>query len=54
MAWAYTAASGTGALGIIDNITVDKRIKMNPQVNRAELVAHFQPNNTELKRRCIS
>ncbi len=40
MAWAYMAASGTGSLVFIDDVTADKSSRMNSEVFRAILSAH--------------
>ena len=44
MAWACMAANGTGSLVFIDDVTADKRSRMNCEVFRAILTAHIQPN----------
>ncbi len=44
MAWACMAASGTGSLVFIDDVTADKSSRMNSEVFRAILSAHIQPN----------
>ena len=41
MAWACMAASGTGSLVFIDDITADKSNRMNSEVFRAILSAHI-------------
>ncbi len=43
MAWACMAASGTGSLVFIDDVTADKSSRMNSEVFRAILSAHIQP-----------
>ncbi len=48
MAWACMAASGTGSLVFIDDVTADKSSRMNSEVFRAILSAHIQPNASEL------
>ncbi|KAG1932950.1 tumor necrosis factor receptor superfamily [Pimephales promelas] len=48
MAWACTAANGTGSLVFIDDVTADKSSRMNSEVFRAILSAHIQPNASEL------
>ncbi len=48
VAWACMAASGTGSLVFIDDVTTDKSSRMNSEVFRAILSAHFQPNASEL------
>ncbi len=48
MAWACMAASGTGSLVVIDDVTADKSSRMNSEVFRAILSAHIQPNASEL------
>ncbi len=48
MAWACMAASGTGSLVFIDDVTADKISRMNSEVFRAILSAHIQPNASEL------
>ncbi len=48
MAWACIAASGTGSLVFIDDVTADKSSRMNSEVFRAILSAHIQPNASEL------
>ncbi len=47
-AWACMAASGTGSLVFIDDVTADKSSRMNSEVFRAILSAHIQPNASEL------
>ncbi len=42
------AASGTGSLVFIDDVTADKSSRMNSEVFRAILSAHIQPNASEL------
>ncbi len=46
--WACMAASGTGSLVFIDDVTADKSSRMNSEVFRAILSAHIQPNASEL------
>ncbi len=48
MAWACMAASGTGSLVFIDDVTADKSSRMNSEVFRAILSAHILPNASEL------
>uniref|UniRef100_A0A8C5QBF4 Transposase n=1 Tax=Leptobrachium leishanense TaxID=445787 RepID=A0A8C5QBF4_9ANUR len=48
IAWACMAANGTGSLVFIDDVTADKRSRMNSEVFRAILSAHIQPNAAEL------
>ncbi len=48
MAWACMAASGTGSLVFIDDVTADKSRMMNSEVFRAILSAHIQPNASQL------
>ncbi len=48
MAWACMAASGTGSLVFIDDVTADKSSRMNSEVFRAISSAHIQPNASEL------
>ncbi len=48
VAWACMAASGTGSLVFIDDVTADKSSRMNSEVFRAILSAHIQPNASEL------
>ncbi len=48
VAWACMAASGTGSLVFIDDVTTDKCSRMNSEVFRAILSAHIQPNASEL------
>ena len=48
MAWACMAASGTGSLIFIDDVTADKSSRMNSEVFRAILSAHIQPNASKL------
>ena len=48
MAWACMAASGTGSLVFIDDVTADKSSRMNSEVFRTILSAHIQPNASEL------
>ncbi len=48
VAWACMAASGTGSLVFIDDVTTDKSSRMNSEVFRAILSAHIQPNASEL------
>ncbi len=48
MAWACMAASGTGSLVFIDDVTADKSSMMNSEVFRVILSAHIQPNAPEL------
>ncbi len=48
MAWACMAASGTGSLVFIDDVTADKSSRMNSEVFRVILSAHIQPNASEL------
>ncbi len=48
MAWACMAASGTGSLVFIDDVTADKSSRMNSEVFWAILSAHIQPNASEL------
>ena len=45
MAWARMAASGTGSLVFIDDVTADKSSRMNSEVFWAILSAHIQPND---------
>ncbi len=45
--WACMAASGTGSLVFIDDVTADKSSRMNSEVFRAILSAHIQPNASE-------
>ncbi|MCJ8732436.1 hypothetical protein PDJAM_G00211380 [Pangasius djambal] len=42
------AASGTGSLVFIDDVTADRSSKMNSEVYRATHSAHIQPNATKL------
>ena len=44
IAWAYMAASGTGSLVFIDDVTADKSSRMNSGVYKALLSAQIQPN----------
>ncbi len=44
VAWACMAASGTGSLVFIDDVTTDKSSRMNSECFRAILSAHIQPN----------
>ncbi len=53
MAWACMAASGTGYLVFIDDVTADKSSRMNSEVFRAILSAHIQPNASELIGRAL-
>ncbi len=48
VAWACVAASGTGSLVFIDDVTTDKSSRMNSEVFQAILSAHIQPNASEL------
>ena len=48
MVWACMAASGTGSLIFIDDVTADKSSRMNSEVFRAILSAHIQPNASKL------
>ena len=48
MAWACLAANGTGSLGFIDNVTVDRSSRMNSEVYRAVLSAQIQSNAAKL------
>ena len=54
MASACMAANGTGSLVFIDGVTADKSSRMNSEVFRAILSAHFQPNASELIGRCFT
>ncbi len=54
VAWACMAASGTGSLVFIDDVTADKSSRMNSEVFRAILSAHIQPNASELIGRCFT
>ncbi len=47
MAWACMAASGTGSLVFIDDVTADKSSRINSEVFQAILSAHIQPNASE-------
>ena len=51
-AWACMAASGTGSLVFIDDVTADKSSRMNSEVFQAILSAHIQPNASELIGQC--
>ncbi len=48
MAWACMAASGTGSLVFIDDVTADKSSRINSEVFRAIISVHIQPNTSEL------
>ena len=48
MVWACMAASGTGSLLFIDDVTADKSSRMNSEVFGAILSAHIQPNASKL------
>lgn len=42
MAWACTAANGTGSLVFSDDVTAERSSKMNSDVFRAKYCAHIQ------------
>ncbi|KAG2467810.1 TCB1 transposase, partial [Polypterus senegalus] len=48
MAWACMAASGTGTLVFIDDVTQDRSSRMNSEVFRDILSAHIQLNSVKL------
>ena len=48
MAWAYMVANRTGSLLFIDDVTADKRNRMNSEVYRAMLSRQTQPNAAKL------
>lgn len=48
MAWACMAASGTGSLVFIDDVTQDRSRRMNSEVFRDILCAQIQPNAAKL------
>ena len=48
MARSCMAPNGTGSQLFIDDMTADRRIKMNSEVLRAVLSAHIQVNNIKL------
>ena len=54
MAWACMAANGTGSLVFIDDVTIDKNIRMNSEVLRAIVSAQIQSNASKLIGRCFT
>ena len=44
VAWTCIAASGTGSLVFISDVTADRSAKMNSEGYRAIISAHIQPN----------
>ena len=48
MTWVFMTANGMGSLLFINNVTADRRSRMNSEVYRAILPAHIQPNATKL------
>ena len=48
MAWACTAASGTGSLVFIDDVIADRSKTMNSEVYRNVLYAQIKPNASKL------
>lgn len=48
MAWARMAASGTGSLVYIDDVTADRNSMMNSHVYWAVLAAQIQPKAVKL------
>ena len=48
MAWACMAANGMDSLLYIDDVTVDRSIRMNSVVYRATISNQIQPNTTKL------
>ena len=49
MAWACVAASGTGSLVLIHDVTADRRSRMNSVMYRTILSAQIQSNTAKLK-----
>lgn len=48
MLWTSMAASGTGSLVFIDDVTADRSSRMNSEVHSSVLSAHVQPNGAKL------
>ena len=48
MAWACTAATGTGSLVFTDDVTADSSSRMNSELYRNVLSAQIQPNASNL------
>ena len=54
MSWPCMAASGTGSLVFIDDVTADKSSRMKAEVFGATLSAQIQPNASKLIGRCFT